>query len=350
MDPYGKNLVWQWMGWRLYATPEHVRKQDVSDIREGDWVVAWQHLLYVPIALGMTFIPAAVAVYGWGELPRRALFAMAARVFLHQQFMALSQAAQTIRGRRNFSDFGRDSMMMALITSGEGYMSFHHKYPRDYRIGDRRFHYDPQKWIILLLSVVGLTYDLHAEPFKDVMIKRFEREQAELNAKKNKMYFGPEPSKLPIWAWDEVTRRIKVESAKLMVIDGLVLDVATWLSAHPGGAGILRTRLGKDCTADFCGGIYAHHKYARNLSKTFAVARIDGGCYVDPDVVSAFSTLDVQQDVDTDSEGDAPAPVSPRTKAKRKAVKPLVVPGKATSKKASRARKKALVSPRAKRK
>ena len=109
LDPYGgDSLLWQWMGWRLYATPEHVRRQDVSDVRTGDWVARWQHVLYVPIALGMTFGPAAVAVLAWGELPSRALFAMGCRMFAHQQLMALSQAAQTIRGRKNFSDFGRE--------------------------------------------------------------------------------------------------------------------------------------------------------------------------------------------------------------------------------------------------
>ena len=54
----------------------------------------------------------------------------------------------------------RDHWFVALLTFGEGYHSYHHKFPSDYRNGVRWHHWDPSKWIIFLLSTAGLTTDL----------------------------------------------------------------------------------------------------------------------------------------------------------------------------------------------
>ena len=40
----------------------------------------------------------------------------------------------------------------ALITFGEGYHSFHHRFPFDYRNGPRWWQFDPAKWLIWTLS------------------------------------------------------------------------------------------------------------------------------------------------------------------------------------------------------
>ncbi len=53
-----------------------------------------------------------------------------------------------------------DNFLIALFTFGEGYHNYHHTYPLDYRNGIRWFHYDPAKWVIFMLSKVGLTWDL----------------------------------------------------------------------------------------------------------------------------------------------------------------------------------------------
>ena len=47
-------------------------------------------------------------------------------------------------------------MLTALVTFGEGYHSFHHRFPFDYRNGPRWWHYDPGKWLIWTLARLGL--------------------------------------------------------------------------------------------------------------------------------------------------------------------------------------------------
>jgi len=54
------------------------------------------------------------------------------------------------------SDSSRDSWLVSLVTFGEGYHNYHHMYPTDYRNGPRWYHFDPSKWLILGLYLLGL--------------------------------------------------------------------------------------------------------------------------------------------------------------------------------------------------
>jgi stearoyl-CoA desaturase (delta-9 desaturase) len=49
---------------------------------------------------------------------------------------------------------------MAVLAFGEGYHNYHHSFPFDYRNGIKRWHFDPAKWTIYGLSIVGLAGDL----------------------------------------------------------------------------------------------------------------------------------------------------------------------------------------------
>ena len=79
---------------------------------------------------------------------------------MHSAFF-INSYAHTF-GSRNFD--GRlsagDHWLGAILTNGEGYHNFHHRYPNDYRNGIRWFHWDPSKWLIFILSKIGLAWDL----------------------------------------------------------------------------------------------------------------------------------------------------------------------------------------------
>ena len=49
---------------------------------------------------------------------------------------------------------------MALLTFGEGYHNYHHKFQWDYRNGIKWYSFDPSKWIIKLLSYFKITFNL----------------------------------------------------------------------------------------------------------------------------------------------------------------------------------------------
>ena len=58
----------------------------------------------------------------------------------------------------------RDSWITAILTLGEGYHNFHHRFQSDYRNGVRWFHLDPTKWFVWTMSKVGVTSDLKRAP------------------------------------------------------------------------------------------------------------------------------------------------------------------------------------------
>ena len=60
----------------------------------------------------------------------------------------------------DYKSSARDSWFVSLFTFGEGYHNYHHTFQWDYRNGVKWFAFDPSKWIIKLLSFIGITYDL----------------------------------------------------------------------------------------------------------------------------------------------------------------------------------------------
>ena len=74
----------------------------------------------------------------------------------------------------------RDNALLSLITNGEGYHNFHHKFPSDFRNGVRWYQWDPTKWFIALLGMTRLARDLKRTPKSLIEKTRFRiREQTE---------------------------------------------------------------------------------------------------------------------------------------------------------------------------
>src|SRR4029450_10768425 len=53
---------------------------------------------------------------------------------------------------------------LAFFTYGEGYHNFHHLFASDYRNGIRWWQWDPTKWLIPSLSMLGLASKLRIPP------------------------------------------------------------------------------------------------------------------------------------------------------------------------------------------
>src|SRR2546430_12662994 len=48
---------------------------------------------------------------------------------------------------------------LPILTCGEGYHNFHHRFPSDYRNGVAWYQWDPSKWLIGGLNLLNLTRD-----------------------------------------------------------------------------------------------------------------------------------------------------------------------------------------------
>jgi stearoyl-CoA desaturase (delta-9 desaturase) len=277
-DPYSikKGFWWAHMGWLLVQQDqEKVGKTDISDL-ESDKALQFQDKYYTWLALLSGWgIPTVVAGLVWGDWRGGFFYASVLRsVLVLQATFCINSLAHFI-GEYTFTDerTARDSWWVSLVTFGEGYHNFHHEFPYDYRNGVWWLSYDPSKWLVYLLSFVGLTYNLKRFPDNEIAKGILQMQERRIQAQKGKLDWGRTVESLPEYTADQVANRAK-EGASLIVIDGLVYDVAHFIDSHPGGAGFIRHRLGRDASAAFNGGVYSHGNAARNLLSTMRVGKL----------------------------------------------------------------------------
>jgi stearoyl-CoA desaturase (delta-9 desaturase) len=128
----------------------------------ADALVRWQDRHYVLLAAAVAGVVPPLLGSLWGDALGALLVAGFLRLVLqwHATF-AVNSVAHCI-GRQPYSraTSARDSSWTALITLGEGYHNFHHRFQSDYRNGVRWYHFDPTKWFVWSLAQVGLTREL----------------------------------------------------------------------------------------------------------------------------------------------------------------------------------------------
>ena len=142
------------------VVPPRAASADVS--RLGDlWAVRsirLQHRWYIVVAIGIGLVlPMAVAAT-WGD-PWGGLFVagfLRAGIMLQATFSINSLAHLVGTRPYDMRSSGRDSALTALVTFGEGYHNYHHRFPFDYRNGARWSQYDPSKWLIWTMARVRL--------------------------------------------------------------------------------------------------------------------------------------------------------------------------------------------------
>lgn len=166
-DPYNirRGFWWAHIGWVLHRGDGTLEASAAPDLA-ADPLVRFQHKYYVLIALFVgALAPAALGLL-WGD-PIGALLVVGflRLVLLWHATFSVNSFAHYL-GSRPYSKktSARDSFFTALITLGEGYHNFHHRFQADYRNGVRWYHFDPTKWFVWTLSHVRITRDLRRVP------------------------------------------------------------------------------------------------------------------------------------------------------------------------------------------
>jgi stearoyl-CoA desaturase (delta-9 desaturase) len=178
-DPYNihRGFWWAHIVWIFYKNP----KTDTTFANSPDLlankIVMWQHRwnkeLLIVAGFGLpTLIGAAfgdpIAGLLWGGFSRIV-------VIHHTTFFVNSLAHMFGKPAFNGDASARDNWMVAFVTLGEGYHSFHHRFPADFRNGIRWYDWDPAKWFIAALRGVGLADHLLTTPLPQI-------EQARMSA------------------------------------------------------------------------------------------------------------------------------------------------------------------------
>jgi len=169
-DPYciSKGFFYAHIGWLLFKLKSDQPYDNVADLQK-DKLVCWQDRHVQWIAVLATFgIPAILGFLwnGWRGAFGAFLIAGVARVVVLQHCTFLINSACHTIGRQPYSKkcTARDSLFLALLTMGEGYHNYHHEFQHDYRNGVKPWQFDPTKWIIWTLSILGLVKNLRRAP------------------------------------------------------------------------------------------------------------------------------------------------------------------------------------------
>jgi stearoyl-CoA desaturase (delta-9 desaturase) len=163
-DPYNasKGFWHSHCGWLFYNTPHRTEKYEIRLRR--DPIVMWQHRYYWPIVVTGLALPFALGVWHGGLHGGIAAFLLGGlfRMFmvLNSTFTINSLCHMIGTQPHGTQDSSRDSWLVSFVSFGEGYHNFHHTYARDFRNGPKWYNFDPSKWIIYTLWLLGLAHNL----------------------------------------------------------------------------------------------------------------------------------------------------------------------------------------------
>ena len=166
-DPYNirRGFWWAHMGWVFYKDRQPGVLRGVKDLA-ADPLLRWQDRHYVALAIVFAGLLPLLLGFLWGDPLGALLVAGFLRLVLQWHATgAVNSFAHKIGSQPYWrANSARDSFWTALLTLGEGYHNFHHRFQADYRNGVRWFQFDPTKWFVWSLARVGLTSDLRRTP------------------------------------------------------------------------------------------------------------------------------------------------------------------------------------------
>jgi len=177
LDPHNINqgFFYAHMGWVYQKTTLLDSYNMVPDLLKNPRVM-WQKKYYWTIVFVFGVLLSTFIGWLYGRPLGGFLWGFALKAVL-QNHMAFSvNSIAHTWGRQTYSkrNAARDSFWLALLSNGEGYHSFHHRFPSDYRNGVRWFDWDPSKWFIGSLAMVGLTGNLKRTDHDDIQKARLE--------------------------------------------------------------------------------------------------------------------------------------------------------------------------------
>lgn len=184
-DPYNINegFWYAHMGW-LFFKDSVDQKIHAPDL-EKDWMVKFQDKHYVLLAILTGF--AFPTLVGWmmGSWLGGLVIGGGLRIALTQQSTFFVNSLCHTLGKQTYSKeiSARDSWFVAVLTHGEGYHNFHHKFQIDYRNGIKWYHWDPTKWVIKSLNLMGLATKLRKISNVEILKARLQAEAAEMSKK-----------------------------------------------------------------------------------------------------------------------------------------------------------------------
>jgi stearoyl-CoA desaturase (delta-9 desaturase) len=171
-SPGLRGLWWAHVGWILckkYATTNVKAVQDLAKFPELRFLDRF-HIL-APIALGVAMYWLGLVLSIWApglgtSGPQMLVWGLfISTVFLYHGTFTINSLSHMI-GKPRFvtGDFSKNSLLLALVTLGEGWHNNHHRYPAAEQQGFYWWEIDVSHYMLKMLSKVGLVWDLKPVP------------------------------------------------------------------------------------------------------------------------------------------------------------------------------------------
>ena len=154
-----KGFWWSHVGWILcdrYKATDYTAIKDFAKYPElrfmnkHDWIAPWT---YGVLAFLIGGWPSLVVGFFWSTV-----------LLWHTTFLVNSAAHVFGKRRYETSDTSRNSLLIALVTGGEGWHNNHHHYQASARQGFFWWEIDVTYYFLVVLSWIGIVKDLKPVP------------------------------------------------------------------------------------------------------------------------------------------------------------------------------------------
>jgi stearoyl-CoA desaturase (delta-9 desaturase) len=171
-SPAVKGLFWSHIGWllcRKYAGTEMQRVPDFAKFPELRFLDRWHSIPPLMLATGLFVLGNHLHVHhpALGVTGSQMLFwgFFLSTVLVYHATFCINSLTHVIGSRRfNTTDHSRNSLILALITMGEGWHNNHHRFAASTRQGIYWWEIDLTYYILKFLSFFHIVWDLRAPP------------------------------------------------------------------------------------------------------------------------------------------------------------------------------------------
>ncbi|MCC8369653.1 MAG: fatty acid desaturase [Rickettsia endosymbiont of Oxypoda opaca] len=158
-------FLWSHLGWMLIGEGSYKSIDRITWVKLGrNKLLKWQLKYYWQIAVFMNVIVPLFIGYLIGGTLTSAytafLFIGIGRALQQQATFCVNSLCHFVGSKKYYKGTAGDIWWMALFLLGENWHNYHHAFPSDYRNGVKWYHFDVHKWIIYLMSKVGLVWEL----------------------------------------------------------------------------------------------------------------------------------------------------------------------------------------------
>ncbi|MDR0296826.1 MAG: fatty acid desaturase [Rickettsia sp.] len=184
-------FLWSHIGWMI-IDGSYKSIDRITMVKLGkNKLLRWQLKYYWRISIFMnTIMPALIGYLIGGTLTSAYagfLFIGIGRALQQHATFSVNSLCHFVGSKKYYKGTAGDIWWMALFLLGENWHNFHHAFPSDYRNGVKWYHFDVHKWIIYMMSKLGLAWNLEVTPEIRIQTKKNETSDYLIEGRKQKL-------------------------------------------------------------------------------------------------------------------------------------------------------------------